>query len=82
MPEQHDEFAHQTYGGEVRPVDIQCLTSYAVIAGPCGENIIQFREKAALLDMNRLAVARDIHGDVVTRSSDSTPLAIETVQNW
>ncbi|KAI0532533.1 hypothetical protein GGR58DRAFT_522708 [Xylaria digitata] len=67
---QCDEVARQRYGGEIRPVDIQGSTSYTVIAGPNGNKIIQFREQAALLDMRMLALAKDIHKDVVASCSE------------
>ncbi|KAI1454090.1 hypothetical protein F4805DRAFT_337351 [Annulohypoxylon moriforme] len=62
---QCDEIARQRYGGEIRPVNIQGVTSYTVIAGPSDNKIIQFREQTALLDMGMLALAKDIHKDVV-----------------
>lgn len=62
---QCDEVARQRCGGEIRPVDIQGSSSYTVIAGPSGNKIIQFREQAALLDMQMLALAKDVHKDVV-----------------
>lgn len=67
---QCDEVARQRCGGEIRPVDIQGMTSYTVIAGPSGNKIIQFREQTALLDMHMMALARDIHGDVVAGCSE------------
>ncbi|CAJ2508469.1 Uu.00g134950.m01.CDS01 [Anthostomella pinea] len=67
---QCDEFARRRYGGEIRPVDIQGLTSYTIITGPSGNKIIQFRERTALLDMNMLALAKDIHQDVVASCSE------------
>ncbi|KAJ2986957.1 hypothetical protein NUW58_g4778 [Xylaria curta] len=67
---QCDEVARQRYGGEIRPVNIQGSTSYTVIAGPRGNKIIQFREQTALLDMQMLALAKDIHKDVVASCSE------------
>ncbi|KAF2122371.1 hypothetical protein BDV96DRAFT_594257 [Lophiotrema nucula] len=67
---QCDEFAYRMYGGQVRPVDIQGSSSYTVIAGPSGNKIVQFREPAAMLDMDMLALAKDIHGDVVPSCSE------------
>lgn len=68
--EQCDEVARQRFGGEIRPVNIQGSTSYTVIAGPSGNKIIQFREQAALLDMKMLALAKDVHKDVVASCSE------------
>lgn len=82
---QCDDFARQRCGGQaVQPVDIQGATSYTVIAGLKGDMIIQFREQTALLDMKALALAKEIHGDVVPRCLDlgcvgdasGSPLAI------
>ena len=67
--EQCDVFAHRTYGGQIQPVDIKGSTSYTVIAAPSGNKIIQFREPTALLDMRMLALAKDVHGDVVPSCS-------------
>lgn len=67
---QCDEFARQRRGGEIQPVSLQGLTSYTVVAGPSGNKIIQFREQTALLDMDMLALAKDIHKDVVASCSD------------
>lgn len=66
---QCDQFAHRRYGGHIQPADIQGSTSYTVIAGPSGNKILQFREQSALLDMNMLALVKDIHGDVVPSCS-------------
>jgi len=44
---------------------MQGSNSYTVIAGPNDNKIIQFREQTALLDMKILALAKDIHGDLV-----------------
>ncbi|KAF1976062.1 hypothetical protein BU23DRAFT_457171 [Bimuria novae-zelandiae CBS 107.79] len=79
-----DDFVRQKYEGQILPVNIQGLTSYTVIAGPKGNKIIQFREQAALLDMNMLELAKDIHGEVVPSCSElgwvgdpsGSPLAI------
>jgi hypothetical protein len=81
---QCDDFVRRRYGGQIRPVNIQGLTSYTVIAGPSGNKIIQFREQTALLDMNMLELAKDIHGEVVPSCSElgwvgdpsGSPLAI------
>lgn len=81
---QCDDFVRQRYGGQIRPVDIQGLTSYTVIAGLSGEKIIQFREQTALLDMNMLALAKEVHGELVPTCSQlgwvgdtsGSPLAI------
>ncbi len=67
---QCDAVARQKYGGQIRPVDIQGSSSYTVIAGPSGDKIVQFREQTALLDMNMLALAKDIHGHVVPSCSE------------
>lgn len=67
---QCDEFARTRCGGEIRPVSLQGLNSYTVTAGPSGDKIIQFREESALLDMDMLALAKDIHKDVVASCSD------------
>ncbi|KAK7697475.1 hypothetical protein SLS64_013487 [Diaporthe eres] len=67
---QCDEVARQRCGGEIRPVSVQGLTSYTVIAGPSGDRIMQFREQTALLDMAMLALAKNIHKDVVASCSD------------
>lgn len=82
---QCDDFVRQRYGGQIRPVDIQGVTSYTVIvAGLSGEKIIQFREQSALLDMNMLALAKEVHGELVPTCSElgwvgdtsGSPLAI------
>lgn len=65
-----DEIARQKCGGDIRPVDIQGANSYTVIAGPSGNKIIQFREQAALLDMQMLALAKEAHKDVVPSCSE------------
>ncbi|KAL5437685.1 hypothetical protein PMIN06_010463 [Paraphaeosphaeria minitans] len=65
-----DDFVRRRYEGQILPVNIQGLTSYTVIAGPKGNKIIQFREQAALLDMNMLELAKDIHGEVVPSCSE------------
>ena len=67
---QCDDFVRRRYGGQIWPVDIQGSSSYTVIAGPSGNKIMQFREKAALLDMTMMALAKDIHGDVVPSCSE------------
>ncbi|KAI0430726.1 hypothetical protein F5Y09DRAFT_307095 [Xylaria sp. FL1042] len=67
---QCDDFVRRRYGGQIRPVNIQGLTSYTVIAGPDSNKIIQFREQTALLDMNMLKLAKDIHGEVVPSCSE------------
>lgn len=67
---QCDEVARQRCGGKIRPVSIQGSTSYTVIAGPSDNKVIQFREETALLDMDMLALAKDIHEDVVASCSD------------
>lgn len=67
---QCDDVARQRCGGEIRPVKIQGSTSYTVIAGPSGNKIVQFREQTALLDMHMLALAKDIHKDVVASCSE------------
>lgn len=67
---QCDEVARQRCGGEIRPVSVQGLTSYTVIAGPSRNKIVQFREQTALLDMDKLALAKNIHIDVVAKCSD------------
>ncbi|KAI0008979.1 hypothetical protein F4779DRAFT_584664 [Xylariaceae sp. FL0662B] len=67
---QCDEIARQRCGGEIRPVDIQGMTSYTVIAGPSGDMIVQFREQTALLNMRMLTLAKDIHQDVVASCSE------------
>jgi hypothetical protein len=79
-----DNFVRQKYEGKILPVEIQGLTSYTVIAGPKANKIIQFREQTALLDMNMLKLAKDIHGEVVPSCSElgwvgdpsGSPLAI------
>ncbi|KAF1950266.1 hypothetical protein CC80DRAFT_456045 [Byssothecium circinans] len=89
---QCDDFVRRRYGGggdggdggQIRPAGIQGVTSYTVIAGPSGNKIIQFREQTALLDMNMLELAKEIHGEVVPRCSElgwigdpsGSPLAI------
>lgn len=65
-----DKIARQRCGGRIRPVDIQGSNSYTVIAGPNDNKIIQFREQTALLDMKTLALAKDIHGDLVPGCSE------------
>lgn len=62
---QCDEVARQRCGGDIRPVKIQGSTSYTLIAGPSSDKIIQFREQASLLDMRMLALAKDVHKDLV-----------------
>ncbi|KAB5585648.1 hypothetical protein GE09DRAFT_1210248 [Coniochaeta sp. 2T2.1] len=62
---QCDDVVRRRYGGQIRPVSIQGSSSYTVITGPSGYKIIQFREQAALLDLNLLALAKEVHGDVV-----------------
>lgn len=64
-----DEAARKRCGGEIRPVNIQGMTSYTVIAGPSGDKIIQFREKGFLLDMQMINLARETHKDVVASCS-------------
>ena len=65
-----DEEARRRYGGEIRPVDIQGMTSYTVIAGSSGTKIVQFREQTALLNMKMLALAKDIHEDIVASCTE------------
>lgn len=67
---QCDDLVRRRYGEQILPVKIQGSSSYTVIAGPSGNKIIQFREQAALLDMNMLALAKQVHGDVVPRCSE------------
>lgn len=67
---QCDDFVRQRYGGQIRPVDIQGVSSYTVIAGLSGDKIIQFREQAALLDMGILALAKEVHGELVPACSE------------
>lgn len=62
---QCDSFARQRYGGQIKPVPIQGMTSYTVTAGPNSDKIIHFREENALLDMNMLGLAKRIHEDLV-----------------
>ncbi|KAM0433867.1 hypothetical protein ACHAPT_003810 [Fusarium lateritium] len=67
---QCDDFVRRRYGGQILPVKIQGLSSYTVIAGLSGNKIIQFREQSGLLDMDMLALAKEVHGDVVPRCSE------------
>jgi hypothetical protein len=67
---QCDDVIRQRYGERIQPVDIQGLSSYTVITGPSRNKIIQFREQADLLDMNLLALAKEVHGDLVPSCSE------------
>lgn len=67
---QCDDFVRRRYGENIRPADIQGSSSYTVITGPSDNKIIQFREQDALLDMNMLALAKAVHGDVVPICSE------------
>jgi hypothetical protein len=67
---QCDDFVRQRYRGQIRPVNIQGLTSYTVIAGPSGNKVIQIREQTALLDVKMMELAKDIHGEVVPSCSE------------
>ncbi|KAI9708821.1 MAG: hypothetical protein M1820_003776 [Bogoriella megaspora] len=67
---QCDQFAYERHGGHVQPVHIQGSTSYTVIAGPSANKIVQFREQSALLDINMLALVKNIHGDIVPSCSE------------
>ncbi|KAH7016360.1 uncharacterized protein B0I36DRAFT_232098, partial [Microdochium trichocladiopsis] len=49
---QCDGFDRQKFGGQIHAVDFQGMTSYTVVAGSNGDEIIQFREQSAILDMD------------------------------
>ncbi|OAA54525.1 Protein kinase-like domain protein [Niveomyces insectorum RCEF 264] len=44
--------------------------SYTVVAGPHRDRIVQFREQAALLDAKVVALAKDMHVELVPRCSE------------
>ncbi len=60
-----DDIARYRCGGQIRPVDTQGSNSYNCDCRAERNKIIQFREQTALLDMNMLVLAKDIHGDLV-----------------
>ncbi|KAK4145000.1 uncharacterized protein C8A04DRAFT_27248 [Dichotomopilus funicola] len=62
--QQCDEFARNQFGEDIRPVPLQGVTSYTVTAGPI--TIVQFREQGSSLNEGMMALAKAVHGDVVT----------------
>lgn len=60
------------------------MTSYTVVSGLNGDEIVQFREQSAILDIDMMRIAKDIHRDFVPRCShlgwvghpDSSSLAV------
>lgn len=61
-----DEKAIQLVGGTtVMPVTIQGNYSYTLYAGPSLEFIVQFRHLHLPIDVQTMALAREIHGELV-----------------
>lgn len=61
-----DQRAIQLVGGTtVMPVAIQGNCSYTLLAGPSLEFIVQFRPLDLAIDTQTIALAREIHGDLV-----------------
>jgi len=63
--QQCDEVARSIAGDPIEPTVIQGSFSYTVTAGATPPRIVQFRAQSSLLDMEILALARDVHPDTV-----------------
>lgn len=65
---QCNEFASKTFGGPTKPVQMQGLFSYSVIAANDAV-IVQFRDPASPLDVTMVNAAHRIHSEVVAGCS-------------
>ena len=62
---QGDDAVRRRYEGQIQPLNIQGSTSYTMTTGLSGNKLIQFREQTDFLEINILALAKDIHGDFI-----------------
>ncbi|KAJ9637136.1 hypothetical protein H2199_007422 [Coniosporium tulheliwenetii] len=61
-----DVKAVELVGGSITPVPNQGDCSYTVYGGPYSEFAVQFRLKSLLLDLEKAALAQEIHGALVS----------------
>jgi hypothetical protein len=60
-----DAFAKELIGCNMALVDVQEVCSYTVYAGSDQEFVVQFRLRSLALNLETIALAQKIHGDLV-----------------